>query len=104
MGDDNVALMDVDTENDSVVKAYCDWIGPFFKGYGIDGLRIDAARHIQRISGNHSRRSFCIGGVFENDPVIASKWQGPLDSILNVLFAKLSSTHLLLLAPEHHRS
>jgi alpha-amylase len=48
MGDDKVALMDVNTENDSVVKAYYDWIGPFVKEYGIDGLRIDAARHIRK--------------------------------------------------------
>jgi len=47
MGDDKVALMDVDTENDSVDKAHCDWIGPFVKEYGIDGLWIDAARHIR---------------------------------------------------------
>ena len=27
--DDEAALMDVDTENDSVVKAYYDWVGLF---------------------------------------------------------------------------
>ena len=47
MGGDKVALRDVDTENDTVVKAYNDWIGPFVKEYGIDGLRIDAARYIR---------------------------------------------------------
>ena len=44
---DKVALMDVDTENDSVLKVYYDWTGCFVKEYGIDSLRTDAARHIQ---------------------------------------------------------
>ena len=102
MGDDKIALMDVDTENDSVVKAYYDWIGPFVKEYGIDGLWIDAARHIRadfwqpfaEAAGN-----FCIVEVFESDPASASKWQGPLGSILNSLFAKISWTRLLSRAP-----
>jgi len=47
MGDDMVALMDVDTENVSVIKAYYDWIEPFVKEYATDHLRIDAARHIR---------------------------------------------------------
>jgi len=76
MGDDKVALMDVDPENDSVVKAYHDWIGRFVKEYGIDGLRIDAARHIRADFWQPSAEAagvFCIGEVFENDPVMASK-------------------------------
>jgi len=47
MWDDKIALMDVDTENDSVVKAYYDWTGCFVEEYGIDSLRTDAARRIQ---------------------------------------------------------
>ena len=64
-------LMDVDTENDSVIKAYCDWIGPFVEEYGIDRLRIDAAWHIRadfwRLFAE-ATGVFCIGEVFGNDP------------------------------------
>ena len=86
MGDDKVALMDVNTENDSVAKSYYDWIGPFVKEYGIDGLRIDAARHIREDFWQpfvQAAGVFCIGEVFEYNPVTAARWQGPLDSILN---------------------
>jgi len=86
MGDEKVALMDIDTETDSVVKVYRDWIGPFVKEYCIDGLRIDAAPHIRTDFWQPLAEAagvFCIEGVFENDPVMASKWQGPLDSILD---------------------
>jgi len=44
LGDDKVALIDVDTENDSIVKAYYDWTEHFVKEYGIDDQRIGAAR------------------------------------------------------------
>ena len=79
-----VTLMDVDVENDSVIKAYYDWIGLFVKEYGIGGLRIDAVWHIradcwQLFAG--AAGVICVGEVFENEPAAASKWQGPLDSI-----------------------
>ena len=86
MGDDKVALRDVNTENNTVIKAYNDWIGPFIKLYGIDGLQIDAARHIRADFWQlfaEAAGALCIGEVFENNPVSASKWQGPLDSIQN---------------------
>jgi len=104
MGDDKVALLDVDTENDSVVKAYHDWIGPFVTEYGIDDLRIDAARHIradfwQPYTG--AAGAFCIGEVFENDPVMASKWQALLDSILNFPLRKAILDALTIPGPQN---
>lgn len=41
MGDANVELPDVNTENPSVVSAYNTWVQNFVQEYGIDGLRID---------------------------------------------------------------
>ena len=85
MGENMVTLMDVDIENDSVVKAYYEWIGLFVKEFGIDGLRIDAGRHSadcwQLFAG--AAGFFCVREVFGDDPPAASKWQGPLKSILN---------------------
>ena len=86
-----VTLMDVETEDDSVVKAYYDWIGPFVEEYGIGGLRINAAWHIradcwQLFAG--AAGVFCVGEVFGNDPAATSEWQGPLDSILNFPLGK----------------
>lgn len=48
MGDKSVALIDVNTENEIVVEQYLSWIASFVQEYGIDGLRIDAAKHIRR--------------------------------------------------------
>ena len=47
MVDDKVSHINADTENEPIVKAYYDWIGYFLEEYGIDGLRIDVARHIR---------------------------------------------------------
>ena len=79
--------MDVDIENDPVIKAYYDWIGPFVKVYDIDGLQIDAARRSradfwQPFAG--AVGVFCIGEVFEDDLRRLPRGKGPLDSILNV--------------------
>lgn len=48
MGDDKLALLDVDTENDFIVKACYDCIGPFVQECGIGGLRINTCRAYSR--------------------------------------------------------
>ncbi|EAU88378.2 alpha-amylase [Coprinopsis cinerea okayama7 len=87
MGDEQVPLADVDTTNPTVIQRYGEWIEAFVKEYKIDGLRIDAAKHVQAdfwpdFCGKAG--VFCMGEVFggaEVDPV--AQWQGPLDSVLN---------------------
>ncbi|KAH6918774.1 alpha-amylase [Coprinopsis sp. MPI-PUGE-AT-0042] len=87
MGDERVPLPDVDTSNPTVIERYGEWIQNFVKEYKIDGLRIDAAKHVQKsfwpdFCGKAG--VFCMGEVFggaEVDPV--AEWQGPLDSVLN---------------------
>ncbi|KAF5324747.1 hypothetical protein D9611_004519 [Ephemerocybe angulata] len=88
-GDEKVPLADVDTTNPTVIQRYGDWIQGMVKEYGIDGLRIDAAKHVQKsfwptFCGKAG--VFCMGEVFggaEVDPI--AEWQGPdaLDSVLN---------------------
>ena len=70
MGDTSVALVDVNTENKDVVMQYTGWIANFVQEYGIDGLRIDAAKHIRHDfwTGFCSAAGvFCIGEVFGPD-------------------------------------
>ena len=65
MGDDKVAPMDVDNENDTVIKAYYDWSGPCGKEYGIDAVCGSTPLGMfARIPGNHSRRlpEFSVSG------------------------------------------
>ena len=48
LGDDNVALADVDTENPWIVKMFNNWIRSLVKDYRIDGLRIDTVKHVRK--------------------------------------------------------
>lgn len=78
MGDTKVALMDVNTENPDVVSSYNSWIKDFVHEYSIDGLRLDAAKHIR---GDfwpgfcQSGGVFCMGEVYEFEAASAARWQ-----------------------------
>lgn len=70
MGDQKLALMDVDTENPTVVSTFDAWIADFVKKYSIDGLRIDAAKHVPATFWPGFCKAagvFCIGEVFTSD-------------------------------------
>ncbi|KAF9052781.1 alpha-amylase [Panaeolus papilionaceus] len=89
LGDTNVTLPDVDTTNPTVSERYGTWIQNLVQEYSIDGLRIDAAKHVQMDfwPGFCSKAGvFCMGEVFggqDIDPIAI--YQGPdaLDSVLN---------------------
>ncbi|CAE6375269.1 unnamed protein product [Rhizoctonia solani] len=86
MGDTKVALVDVNTEDEHVVARYESWVTNFVREYVIDGLRIDAAKHIRRdfwpgFCG--AAGVFCIGEVYGPDVKLGASYQGPLDSVLN---------------------
>lgn len=70
LGDTSLALMDVDTELPEVISTYETWIKEFVSEYSIDGLRIDAAKHVQEsfwpgFCG--AAGVYCIGEVFAED-------------------------------------
>ncbi|SJL08577.1 related to Alpha-amylase A type-3 [Armillaria ostoyae] len=48
LGDKNVALVDLNTEDPKVVATMYDWISALVKDYGIDGIRIDTVKHIRK--------------------------------------------------------
>ncbi|KAG2149365.1 glycoside hydrolase family 13 protein [Suillus clintonianus] len=88
LGDTVVPLPDLNTEDPTVVAGFGDWIQDLVQEYKIDGLRIDAAKHINMgflpvFCGKAG--VFCIGEVFGSDIDGAAIYQGPdaLDSILN---------------------
>ncbi|KIO25152.1 glycoside hydrolase family 13 protein [Tulasnella calospora MUT 4182] len=88
LGDTKVALPDLDTENQIVVSTYNQWVSQFVQDFGIDGLRIDAAKHVRaEFWGPFCKAAgvFCIGEVFGDDIDLAASYQGPttLDAILN---------------------
>ncbi|KAH9901106.1 alpha-amylase [Cubamyces lactineus] len=88
LGDLNVTLPDVNTQDPGVVSAYSTWIKALVQEFNIDGLRIDAAKHVDmefwpQFCG--AAGVYCIGEVFDADAGQALQWQGKqsLDAILN---------------------
>ncbi|KAJ7074335.1 glycoside hydrolase family 13 protein [Mycena amicta] len=88
LGDTTVPLPDVNTESTTVVSKYSDWVQDLVQTYSIDGLRVDAAKHVKKDFWPQFAKSagvFCIGEVF--DPAISNvaEFQGSdaLDSVLN---------------------
>jgi alpha-amylase len=78
MGDTKVALMDVNTEDSDVVSSYSSWIKDFVHQYNVDGLRLDAAKHVRGSfwpAFCESAGVFCMGEVYEQDVGKAALWQ-----------------------------
>ncbi|KAF8311135.1 alpha-amylase [Clavulina sp. PMI_390] len=89
LGDANLPLPDVNTSDPYVRSTYQTWIKSFMEEYEVDGLRIDAAKHVEPgfwgpfCGENGAAGVFCIGEVYGPDVGSAAAWQGPLDSVLN---------------------
>jgi len=45
LGDRDVTLADLNTENQSVIDTFNSWIHDTVMKYGVDGLRLDTAKH-----------------------------------------------------------
>ncbi|KAK8864242.1 hypothetical protein IAR55_001488 [Kwoniella newhampshirensis] len=87
LGDDKLPLMDVNTENPTVVSTLNSWIGNLTTTYGIDGLRVDAAKHVPGPFWTDFCKAsgvFCIGEVYGSDIANAASYQtqGYMDSVL----------------------
>lgn len=48
LGDNNVPLPDLDTEDDTIVSTMNNWIKGLVSNYSVDGLRIDTVKHIRK--------------------------------------------------------
>ncbi|KZT44175.1 glycoside hydrolase family 13 protein [Sistotremastrum suecicum HHB10207 ss-3] len=86
LGDTKVTLPDVNTTNPTVVSAYQQWIQQFVQEYSVDGLRIDAAKHVNADFWPgfcQAAGIFCMGEVFGNDIGECAEYQGVMDSVLN---------------------
>ncbi|TDL27217.1 alpha-amylase [Rickenella mellea] len=87
LGDTNVTLPDVNTQDGTVQASYGLWIQSLVQTYNIDGLRIDGT-HVNTDFWPvfcENAGVFCIGEVFGSDMDQAASYQGPqaLDSILH---------------------
>lgn len=48
LGDANVPLPDLDTEDNDIVQMLNTWVANLTKTYSVDGLRIDTVKHIRK--------------------------------------------------------
>lgn len=87
LGDTNVPLPDLDTTNPTVISGFSTWIKELVSTYQFDGLRIDAAKHVNIefwpvFCG--AAGVYCIGEVDDDNIPFAATFQGPdsLDAIL----------------------
>ena len=70
-GSNNVALADLRTEDAHIRSYFNQWIANLVSTYGIDGLRIDSAKHQETSfwpAFENSAGVFMIGEVYEGDP------------------------------------
>lgn len=71
MGDDQLPLPDINTSLSSVRAALATYISTFVRDYAIDGLRIDAAKHVEQdfwtgfCGEGGAAGVFCIGEVYQ---------------------------------------
>ena len=71
LGDKNVPLVDLNTEDDNIVSTMNSWIKGLVSDYSIDGVRIDTVKHVRKdfwpdfVS---SAGAFTIGEVLHEDP------------------------------------
>ncbi|QSS61847.1 alpha-amylase AmyA [Histoplasma capsulatum] len=86
MGDDVVALPDLNTESEEVNEMMESWVKDLVANYSIDGLRIDAAKHVgpeylKRVA--KASGVFATGEVYEGDVAKVCDFQNLLPSVPN---------------------
>ncbi|KAK0189869.1 glycoside hydrolase family 13 protein [Armillaria mellea] len=86
LGDKNVALVDLNTEDPEVVATLYDWISALVKDYGIDGIRIDTAKHIRKDFWPgfvEAAGVFSIGEVATRDVSYVTEYTHVVDSVID---------------------
>ncbi|KAF9650224.1 glycoside hydrolase family 13 protein [Thelephora ganbajun] len=86
LGDDKVALIDVNTEKDEIINTYNNWIKTLVGNYSVDGIRIDTVKHIRKdFWPNFASSSgvYTIGEVLHNETDYVAGYTHVLDAVLD---------------------
>ncbi|KAF9527904.1 glycoside hydrolase superfamily [Crepidotus variabilis] len=86
LGDDKVALADLDTENPDVVNTMNAWIGNITKTYSIDGVRIDTVKHVRKDFWPAFAKAsgvYTIGEVLDNRVDYVADYTKVIDGVLD---------------------
>ncbi|KAI4238033.1 MAG: hypothetical protein LQ349_001415, partial [Xanthoria aureola] len=96
LGDDIVSLPDIDTTAASVRQTYDQWIRSLVSVFGVDGLRIDTVRHVEKSfwsDFNAAAGVYTLGEVFDGDITYTCPYQEQLHGLLNYpLYYSLTKT------------
>jgi len=82
-------LPDLNQNNPFVRETLLSWIKDFIQTYDIDGIRLDALKHVPKDFWQEFSKAagvFTIGEVFVYDLPYLASYQGPVDSLLNFPF------------------
>jgi alpha-amylase len=70
LGDTTVPLADLNTEDQTIVDFWYNWIANITSTYSVDGVRIDTAKHIRKdfwLGFKDSANMWCVGEVLANE-------------------------------------
>jgi len=79
-------LPDLNQDDEFVRQTLLDWIRDFVQTFNVDGLRLDATRHIPKWFWTEFREAagvFTVGEVFNHDLTYCAGYQECIDSLLN---------------------
>ncbi|KAJ2901457.1 hypothetical protein MKZ38_001845 [Zalerion maritima] len=85
-GDDIVSLPDLRTEDDDVRAIWMPWISEIVSEYGIDGLRIDSAKHVEKSFHplfEDAAGVYTVGEVLNGDPAYTLDYLNYMSGVLN---------------------
>ncbi len=77
LGDKNVPLVDINTEDNNVVTTMNNWISSLVSNYSVDGVRIDTVKHVRKDFWPDFAKSagvFTIGEVLNNETSYVSAY------------------------------
>ncbi|KAF8583476.1 glycoside hydrolase family 13 protein [Ramaria rubella] len=86
LGDTNVALADLNTEDPDVVNGMYSWIKETVQKYGADGVRIDTVKHIRKDFWPEFAQSagvWTVGEVLDNRTSYVGDYTNYIDSVLD---------------------
>ncbi|KFY52584.1 hypothetical protein V496_08335 [Pseudogymnoascus sp. VKM F-4515 (FW-2607)] len=83
---DTPSLPDVNSENGDVYTAMVNSVADLVKTYGIDGIRLDTAKHVPKeylAQFQEAVGVYVTGEVLDGNPDFVAGYEGPLSSVLN---------------------
>ncbi|KAJ7461272.1 glycoside hydrolase family 13 protein [Mycena galericulata] len=86
LGDENLPLPDIDTENDTIVETLNQWIKTTVSTYGVDGVRIDTVKHIRHDFWQTFAASagvFTLGEILTNNASYAASYMDVVGGVLD---------------------